>query len=404
MFRKVTPVFYFLVVLALLVTACTQATPTPPPAGAETPPAGADTPAAAEPIAPTEALPGTGDETPEAQPTAESPPAGGPAQPAQPGGYGELVSRIQSRGQIVCGGRTDLPGFGFLDDAGRNQGFDIDFCRAIAAALLDDPEAIEVVPLSAAERGPSLQTGEVDILSRNATWTSSRDAQWGDFTWVTFYDGQGFIVPADSGITTIEQMDGATICVTSGTTTELNLADAFRQRNINFTPLTFEDTASVYGAYEEGRCDLATSDLSQLAAVQTGFADPEAHTLLDITISKEPLTPAVPHGDAQWFDIVKVVIWGLINAEEFGVTQANVDEMMTSDNVEVRRLLGAEGEWGQADLGLPADAIARAIRAVGNYGEIYDRYMGPEGMSFTLERGLNDLWTNGGLIYGIPLR
>jgi general L-amino acid transport system substrate-binding protein len=212
------------------------------------------------------------------------------------------------------------------------------------------------------------------------------------------------MVPADSGITTIEELNGATICVTSGTTTELNLADAFRQRNLEFTPLTFEDQPSVYGAYEEGRCDAVTSDKSQLAASRSGFADPSAHTVLDITISKEPLTPAVPAGDDQWFDIVKMVISGLINAEELGVTQANIDDMMNSDNIEIRRLLGVEGEWGQADLGLSTDAVARAIRAVGNYGEIYDRYMGPEGMSFTLDRGLNNLWSNGGLVYAPPLR
>ncbi|MDD5468425.1 MAG: amino acid ABC transporter substrate-binding protein [Anaerolineales bacterium] len=324
--------------------------------------------------------------------------------PVLPTGYGAVVQRITDRGKLVCGGRTDLPGFGYLDESGRNLGFDIDLCRAIAAALLGDPEAIEVVPLSAADRGPALQTGEVDILSRNATWTTSRDAQWGNFAWIWFFDGQGFMVRADSGITDIEQLNGATVCVTSGTTTELNLADAFRQRGLEFTPLTFEDLPSVYGAYEEGRCDAVTSDKSQLAGARTSFADPATHVILDVTISKEPLTPAVPSGDDQWFDIVKVVIWGLINAEELGVTQANADQMLASENIEIRRLLGAEGEWGQADLGLPADAILQAVKAVGNYGEIYDRYMGPQGLSFTLDRGMNDLWTRGGLIYAPPLR
>jgi general L-amino acid transport system substrate-binding protein len=312
------------------------------------------------------------------------------------------VQRIKDRGKVICGGRTDLAGFGVLDANGRNTGFDVDLCRAVAAALLDDPEAVEVVAVSAAERGPALQTGEVDILSRNTTWTSSRDAQWGNFTWIWFYDGQGFMVPAASGITTIEELDGATICVTSGTTTELNLADAFRQRGLEFTPVTFEDTATVYGTYEEGRCDAATSDKSQLASVRSGFQDPAAHTILDVTISKEPLTPAVPSGDDQWLDIVKVVIWGLMNAEELGVTQANVIDMESSANIEVRRLLGSEGEWGQADLGLPADAIAKAVQAVGNYGEIYDRYIGPSGLN--IPRGPNSLWTEGGLIYAPPLR
>ncbi|HJS28544.1 MAG TPA: amino acid ABC transporter substrate-binding protein [Anaerolineales bacterium] len=315
---------------------------------------------------------------------------------------GEIVQRILDRGTLICGGRTDLAGFGALDENGRNVGMDIDICRAIAAALLGDPEAVEVVPLTAAERGPALQTGEVDILARNATWTTSRDAQWGNFAQVIFYDGQGYMVPVASGISTVEELDGATICVTTGTTTELNLADDFRQRGLEFEAVGFEDTATVYTTYEEGRCDATTSDKSQLASVRQGFADPSAHVILDETISKEPLTPAVPTGDDQWLDIVKVVIWGLINAEELGVTQANLDDMMNSDNIEIRRLLGVEGEWGAADLGLDPGSIAAAIAAVGNYGEIYDRYLGPDGLD--LPRGLNALWQDGGLIYGIPFR
>jgi general L-amino acid transport system substrate-binding protein len=336
--------------------------------------------------------------------TVEVPVEGGQAEPqiVQAPGYGEVLKRVRERGKLVCGGRTDLAGFGFLDENGRNVGFDIDLCRAVAAAVLGDPEAIEVVPLTAAERGPALQTGEVDVLIRNVTWTTSRDAQWGNFTQVVFYDGQGFMVPKASGITTIEELDGAAICVTSGTTTELNLADAFRQRGLAFEPVVFEDTATVYATYEAGRCDATTSDKSQLASVRTGFADPDAHVILDITISKEPLTPAVPHGDDQWFDIIKVVMWGLITAEEKGITQANVEEMKGSDNIEIRRLLGVEGEWGQADLGLDADAMVKAIAAVGNYGEIYDRYLGPDALN--IPRGPNNLWTNGGLIYAPPFR
>lgn len=317
---------------------------------------------------------------------------------------GEILQRILDRGRVVCGARTDLVGFGYLDESGRNVGMDTDICRALAAAVFGDPEAVEFVPLTAAERGPALQTGEVDVLSRNATWTSTRDAQWGNFTSVVFYDGQGYMVPAASGITTIEELDGATVCVTSGTTTELNLADSFRQRGLEFTPVVFEDTATVYGTYESGGCDATTSDKSQLAAVRSGFADPDAHTILDITISKEPLTPAVPAGDDQWFDIVKTVIYVLINAEEYGVTSENVQEMIDSENIIIRRMLGAEGEFGQADLGLDPDFAVGVIEAVGNYGEIYDRYMGPEGDAFTLPRGLNELWTNGGLIYAPPLR
>ena len=317
---------------------------------------------------------------------------------------GAILSRVKERDKLVCGARTDLLGFGYLDESGQNIGFDIDICRAIAAAVLGDPEKMEVVPLTAADRGPALQTAEVDVLSRNVTWTSSRDAQWGNFTNVTFYDGQGFMVPKASGIDSIEAMDGASVCVTSGTTTEKNLADAFRQRGLDFEAVIFEETASVYSAYEEGRCDATTSDKSQLAAVREGFSDPDAHVILPITISKEPLTAAVPHGDDQWFDIVKLVIYGLINGEELGVTQANVEEMKAGENINVRRLLGEEGDWGYSDLGLEADALAKAITAVGNYGEMYNRYMGPSGLAFTLPRGLNELWSNGGLIYAPPVK
>lgn len=317
---------------------------------------------------------------------------------------GERLETVIARERLVCGVHTSLLGFGYLDESGRNIGFDVDLCRAVAAAIFNDPEAVEFVPLTAAERGPALQTGEVDMLSRNMTWTSSREAQWGHFTWIMFYDGQGMMVRADSGATTLEDLDGATVCVTTGTTTELNLADAFRSRGLEFTAVTFEETPAVYGAYEEGRCDAATSDKSQLAAVRAGFANPADHVILDITMSKEPLTPAVPAGDDQWADVVKTVMWVLINAEELGVTSQNVDEMMASDSPEVRRLLGVEGDFGQADLGLSADFAANVIRAVGNYGEIYNRYMGPNGIAFTLDRGLNRLWRDGGLIYAPPLR
>lgn len=317
---------------------------------------------------------------------------------------GAILERVKDRGNLKCGARTDLAGFGYLDESGQNVGFDIDLCRAVAAAVLGDPEAVEFVPLTAADRGPALQTAEVDMLSRNVTWTSSRDAQWGNFTIITFYDGQGFMVKVDSGIKTIEDMDGATVCVTSGTTTEKNLADAFSQRGLSYEAVIFEELASVYSAYEEGRCDAATSDKSQLASVRSGFADPDGHEILPITISKEPLTVAVPHGDDQWFDVVKLTIFALINAEELGITQMNVDTMKSSDNVNATRLLGQEGDWGYEDLGLDAEALANAITAVGNYGEIYDRYMGPNGIAFTLPRELNELWSNGGLIYAPPIK
>ena len=375
--RKLLTLLSVLMVASILLAACgTPATEAP----AE--------PAPAEPAEPAEPAP--------AEPTEAPGETEGPAPAAQGGG---ILEAVKARGTLVCGGRTDLAGFGMLDDAGNNIGFDIDLCRAVAAAVLGDPNAVEVVPLTAADRGPALQTAEVDLLSRNVTWTSSRDAQWGNFTTVMFYDGQGFMIREDSGITSTDEFDGATVCVTSGTTTEQNLADFFRQNGMSYEAVIFEETAAVYSAYEEGRCDITTSDKSQLAAVRSGFAEPDAHIILDITISKEPLTPAVPHGDDAWFDTVKLVLFGLINAEELGVTQANVEEMKSSDNVKILRLVGQEGDWGYTDLGLDPDALARAIAAVGNYGEIYDRYMGPDGIAFTLPRGPNELWSNGGLIY-----
>ncbi len=322
-------------------------------------------------------------------------------------GYGEVLTRVKERGRVVCAGRTDLLGFGYLDDDGRNIGFDIDLCRAVAAAVLGDPEAIEIVPVTAAERGPVIQTGEVDILSRNVTWTSSRDAQWGNFTITMFYDGQGYMVRADSGIKSQDDMDGASVCVTSGTTTEKNLAADFRERGLDFEAVIFEDTSSVYNAFFEGRCDVTTSDRSQLAAIQAGADNPGDYVILPMIISKEPLTPVVPHGDDQWFDIVKLVMYALINAENpaYGpITQATVDDILASDNIKGKTVLGVEGDWGYSSLGLDADALANALRAVGNYGEIYNRYMGPEGIAFTLPRGLNEHWTDGGLIYAPPIK
>jgi general L-amino acid transport system substrate-binding protein len=371
---KSVPLFVLLFVLALAMTAC---------GGAEA----------------TTAAP----EQTEAYPAPATTEAGVP-QVIQPQAYGTITSRVRERGNVVCGVHTELLGFGYLDENGRNIGFDIDLCRAVAAAVLGDPEAIEPVPITAADRGPVLQTGEVDLVTRNMTWNSKRDAEWGNFTWIMFYDGQGFLVRADSGIQALEDMDGATVCVTTGTTTEKNLATSFGDAGLAYEAVTFEETSAVYSAYEEGRCDVATSDKSQLAAVRAGFPNPEEHVILDITVSKEPLTPAVPQGDDQWFDIVKTVMWALINAEEYGVTSANVEEMKASENSDIRTLLGAGDDWGYTALGLEADALANAITAVGNYGEIYDRYMGPEGVAFTLDRTLNNLWTNGGLIYAPSIK
>jgi len=355
----------------------------------------------AEPAADTGAEEGAEAVTGDAEVAEESSEAA--PQPAAQAGE-SILERVKARGKVVCGGHTSLPGFGYLDADGNNLGFDIDLCRAVAAAVLGDPTAVEIVPISAADRGPVLQTAEVDLVARNMTWTSSRDAQWGNFTIVMFYDGQGFMTPVSSGIDSPEKFDGATVCVTSGTTTEKNLATYFAANGWSYEPVIFEDTDSVYSAYEEGRCDIATSDKSQLASVRSGFANPDDHIILDVTISKEPLTPAVPHGDDAWFDTVKIVMFGLINAEELGVTQANVEEMKSSEDPAVLTLLGLGDDWGYTQLGLDADALAKAIAAVGNYGEIYDRYMGPNGLAFTLPRGLNELWSDGGLIYAPPIK
>ena len=377
MSRKFLILLSLLIVASVILAAC----------GAPTPAA----PATEEPVA---------EEAPAAEePAAEEPAAEEPVQEAT----GGILARVLDRGTLVCGGRTDLTGFGSLDDDGNNIGFDIDLCRAVAAAVLGDANAVEIVPLTSADRGPVLQTAEVDLLSRNVTWTSSRDVQWGNFTIVMFYDGQGFMVSNASGITSTDQFDGASVCVTSGTTTEQNLSDFFRQNGYEFEAVIFEETAAVYGAFEEGRCDVTTSDRSQLVSVRSGFADPSAYTILDDIISKEPLTPAVPHGDDAWFDTVKLVMYALINAEELGITQANVEEMKSSDNIDIRRLLGQEGNYGYEELGLDAEALANAIAAVGNYGEVYDRNLGPDA-AVTLPRGFNELWTNGGLIYAPPVK
>jgi general L-amino acid transport system substrate-binding protein len=390
-----------LVLASILLAACAPATTQAP---APTEPPVTEAPATEAPA--TEA-PTTETAATEA-PTIEATPTGAAAETtpvvSQPQGYGTILARVKERGKVVCGGRTDLLGFGYLDDNGNNIGFDVDLCHAVAAAVLGDASAIEIVPLTAADRGPALQTGEVDLLARTATWTSSRDSQWGNFTWIMFYDGQGFIVRNDSGVTSMADLDGATICVTSGTTTESNLATTFAEAGLTYEATIFEETSAVYGAYEQGQCDAATSDKSQLASVRAGFQNPDDHVILEETISKEPLTPAVPAGDDQWLDIVKTVMWALIAAEENGITSANVEEMKGSENARNRTLLGAEGDWGYSSLGLEPDALSNAIAAVGNYGEIYDRYFGAEGIAFTLPRGLNELWTNGGLIYAPPIQ
>jgi len=315
---------------------------------------------------------------------------------------GQRFQLIKDRGYVICGVNQELPGFGYINPEGEFAGFDVDFCKAIAAAVFGDATAVEYRPLVAAERLPALQTGEIDVLLRNTTWTLTRDtANELDWAAVNFYDGQGMLVRVDSGFETLEDMEGATVCCTTGTTTEMNLADNFRMRGVEYTPLLFESTVDTNTAYEEGRCDGETSDKSQLATLRSAMANPEEHIILDVTMSKEPLGPLTAHGDNKWNDVVRWVVWGMQEAEEVGVSSENVDEMLASDNPTVKRLLGVEGEVGDS-LGLPNDFMVNVLKQVGNYEEVYDRHLGPEGIY--IPRGPNELWINGGLIYPMAWR
>ena len=321
------------------------------------------------------------------------------------------LDAVRARDEVICASRNDVPGYGFLDASGNNVGFDIDLCRALAAAVLGDPSKIQIRLISAAERGPTIQSGEVDMLVRTVTWTTSRDAQWGNYAQTMFYDGQGFMVNQSLGISSALELQGASVCVTQGTTTELNLADFSAQNGLNIEALTFEDTAAVVAAYESGQCDAFTNDRSQLAALGTSLANRADHVILPETISEEPLGPVVPHGDDQWFDIVKSVMAVLIYGEAYGVGSGNIPSAATGDT-KVDRLLGFEGSWGQESLGLSDTAAQDVIRAVGNYGEIYDRNLGPSGINLPREGGRNALWADascqdcpkGGQIYAAPLR
>lgn len=316
---------------------------------------------------------------------------------------GERLAAVQERGTLRCGVNGQLPGFSVLDEAtGDYIGIDADYCRAVAQAVLGDASAVEFDQVTGVQRGPKLQSGDIDVLIRNTTNTTSRDAAWGNFTRTIFYDRQGMMVPVASGITTLGELDGATICVLAGTTTEQNLADQMAVRGIAYEPLVNEQTDAVYQAYEEERCDAVTSDQSQLAARRSGLTDPSAHLIMEESISKEPLGPVVPHGDEQWFNILNWVVNVTIDAEELGITSANVDEAAAGVDPIALRLLGVTGDVG-AKLGLENDWVHGVIRNVGNYGEIYDRHLGPDS-DIPLERGLNDLWLNGGLLYAPPYK
>ena len=314
------------------------------------------------------------------------------------------LQAVKDRGTLRCGVNSGVLGFGYLDPAGEYVGFDIDFCKAVATAIFNDPDAVEYTPLTTTTRITALQTNEIDVLIRNTTWTFGRDVELGtDYGPTTFYDGQGMMVREDSGFTSLDDMDGATICVLTGTTTEQNLADAFSSRGIAYETLTFDKSEESAAAYDQERCDGLTSDKSQLTGIKGNLSNPADHAILPEIMSKEPLGPVWAQGDQQWGDLVRWVVYGLIIAEEKGITQANVEQIAAGATGETGRLLGSEGEFGSL-LGLDADFMVNVIKAVGNYGEIYDRHLGPEGTNIVRTGSYNDLWTRGGLIYAPPWR
>ena len=320
-------------------------------------------------------------------------------------GGGDTLATILARGFMKCGGNANLGGFGFLDpDTNQFSGFDVDFCAAIAAAIFGDASKFEVTATTGTSRFPTLQSGEVDVLIRNTTWTLSRDTSLGfDFGPINFYDGQGMMVRSASGITSLEDMAGSTICVQAGTTTEKNLADVFRALDVPFTPAVFPDNPSTTEAYKAGQCDGITTDISGLVSIRINqLDDPEAHEILNVTMSKEPLGPLTRHGDNNWNDIVSWTMYCTFQAEESGVTSANVDEMLGSDDPTIQNLLGVTGDLGQA-MGISNDFCYQVIKQVGNYGEIYDRNLGPD-TPFNIPRSLNEQYYNGGLIYSMPFR
>ena len=310
---------------------------------------------------------------------------------------------VKAKGFVQCGVSQGLPGFSNADDSGNWTGLDVDLCRAVAAAVFGDGSKVKFTPLSAKQRFTALSSGEIDILSRNTTWTMTRDTQLGlNFAGVNYYDGQGMMVPKALGATSAMELDGANICTNTGTTTELNITDYFRTNNMSFNLVAFEKADEVVAAYDAGRCDVYTTDRSGLAAQRGKLTNPDAHVVLPEIISKEPLGPVVRQGDDQWFNIVRWTLNALINAEEMGVTAANAMEMAGSDNPALKRLLGTEGNFG-AELGLSNDWAKNAIMAVGNYGESYERNVGPN-TPLKLARGVNALWNQGGIMYAAPLR
>ena len=309
-----------------------------------------------------------------------------------------VTDAVKERGELICGVNNQLPGFGNVDGDGNYVGFDIDMCRAVSAAVFGDPDQVQYVYLTAANRQSAMQAGEVDLMSRNTTWTLTRDREWGvTFGPTTYFDGQGFMVRTELGITDVSELDGATICVIAGTSTELNMADTFRARNIEFTPVTFDGDDSSYIAYDEGRCDAITSDQSALISRRATLETPDDHVILEEIISKEPLGPLVAQGDESWSDIMNWTIYTLFYADEMGITSENIDEFMDTEDPNIRRFLGLDGSLGEV-LGLDPDWTINVIKGVGNYGEIFEEHLAPLGVS----RGLNRSYIDGGLQYAPP--
>ncbi len=320
-----------------------------------------------------------------------------------PVGPGATLSAVRKRGHLRCGSGAALPGFGQIDAAGQWSGFDIDFCRAVATAIFGEPSKVEFVPLTARERFAALHQGTVDLLSRETTWTLSRESGHDLlFAGVSYYDGQGFIVRRSLGAKSVLDLTSNSICVQQDTTTELNLTDFFRARGLKYEPKVFATSEETENGYKTGKCAAYTSDASALFVIKAGLPDPDNNLILPQIISKEPLGPAVRQGDDQWFLIVRWTLTAMIDAEEMGVTQKDVDDMVRGDNPLVKRLLGVEGNYGQG-LGLTADWAYRVIKLVGNYNDVFQRNLG-EGSKLKIKRGLNELWTRGGLMYAAPIQ
>ncbi|MGD8498572.1 MAG: amino acid ABC transporter substrate-binding protein [Chromatiales bacterium] len=313
------------------------------------------------------------------------------------------LEAVKKKGFIQCGVNTGLPGFSSADAQGNWAGLDVDFCRALAAAVLGDADKVKYTPLTGKERLAALQSGEIDVLSRNTTWTLTRDSSLGlNFTATTYYDGQGFMVSKGLGVGSARELDGAAVCILAGTTTELNLADYFRTHGMEYQPVVFDTADQTVRGFEAGRCDVLTSDQSQLYALRIKLAKPEQAVVLPDVISKEPLGPVVRQGDDDWLNIVRWTHFAMVNAEEFGITSANVDKMKSSDNPNIRRLLGLEGIRGKG-LKLSDDWAYNIIKQVGNYAEVFERNIG-QGSPLKIERGLNALWSDGGIQYAPPIR